>query len=782
MNELNVSNDFQEKDEQAIKIRDMVNLVLRKWFWFVLSLFVCLSIAAVYLMMAPYVYERTATVLIKDDLSGSGETSLFQDLPVFRDQNNVNNEMIVFKSKRLMMEAIRRLKIDISYTVKDKLRKQELYTKSPVAISFINMEESQRASFKARLSTGDEIELWAFRKEEFEDDQPIKAKLNDTIVTPVGTLVVTPTLWYNEAWFDQTITIKKSVFMKVVDRYCHALTVDLADRQSSVVNLTIRDVSVQRAEDVLNTVIAVYNEDAITVKNTMASNTEKFINERLDIIENELGDVDTQIMSYKMQHQITDIQSVAQIALQGTSEADQMINITQSRLAMAEYMRTYLSNPSNHTVMIPNTVIDDLNLGSQITGYNETLVKRNRLIENSSERNPVVQELNNELTARHQNIMRAVENLIVNLKIQLQSEKTRTERLRARVTAIPQQQSAVTTITRQQKIKEELFLYLLNKREENALNKAITESTARIIDVALGSPNPVEPRRMMLLMAAFLLGLAIPSSVFFLMMASDITVRGRKDLTSVLSIPFLGEIPFKKMKNKVVVVKQSGRDHVSEAFRIIRTNMDFLRVRHDDLKVIMTTSTNVGSGKTFVSSNLAVSLAMTGKKVLLIDMDIRKGTLGKELTTNGKDAGLTSYLSKFVNDVESLIIQDDNYPGIDIIPAGPTPPNPAELLLSERLDDLVNELRHNYDYIVIDNVPCRMVADAIISNRVADLTLYVVRAGKLDRRLLPDIEQLYREEKLKNMAMILNGVNPGYGYGYGYGDRYGYGYGYGNDQ
>jgi len=196
----------------------------------------------------------------------------------------------------------------------------------------------------------------------------------------------------------------------------------------------------------------------------------------------------------------------------------------------------------------------------------------------------------------------------------------------------------------------------------------------------------------------------------------------------------------------------------------------------------MTTSTNVGSGKTFVSSNLAVSLAMTGKKVLLIDMDIRKGTLGKELTTNGKDAGLTSYLSKFVNDVESLIIQDDNYPGIDIIPAGPTPPNPAELLLSERLDDLVNELRHNYDYIVIDNVPCRMVADAIISNRVADLTLYVVRAGKLDRRLLPDIEQLYREEKLKNMAMILNGVNPGYGYGYGYGDRYGYGYGYGNDQ
>ena len=788
MNELNVTNNVQAKEEQPVILRDVLFFVIDKWYWFVLSVGVCLAVAVTYLMWTPKVYERTATVLIKDDKAGSGETALFQDLSIFEGKNNVNNEMIVFKSYSLMAEVVRRLKIDVSYTVKDGIRTQELYTNSPVTLTFMNLEETQRASLKTKLLPDKKAVLWDFKTNGFEDAQQMTVNLNDTVNTPIGRLIVTPTLWYDETGFEQTLTVTKSNFAQVTNDYRRTMTVGLADKQTSVVNLSLRDVSIQRAEDVLNTVIAVYNEDAINDKNIMAVNTEDFINERIIIIEQELGLVDTKITSFKTQHQLTDIQSDAQIALQESSEADRIVSALQSRRTMAEYIRTYLTNPGNSTEMIPsNAGIEDINVENQISTYNQTLLKRNRLKESSSERNPVVQDLNNNLNAMRQNITRAIDNLIVNLDIQLRSAKARTERTRARITAVPQQQSEETSIRREQKIKEELYLYLLNKREENALNKAIQENTARIIDAATGAANPVVPRTIPVIMAAFLLGLVLPATILYLLMLSDVTVRGRKDLVSVLSIPFLGEIPFKKMKGKSnaedIAVRENGRDPISEAFRIIRTNMEFMRVKQDNLKVIMITSANAGSGKTFVASNISASLAMTGKKVMLIDMDIRKGTLGKrkdiDKKIDGVEIGLTNYLSKIIDNVDMLITQDKNYSNIDMISSGPEPPNPAELLLSPRLDELINRLREIYDYIVIDNVPCRMIADAFISNRVADLTLYVIRAGKMDRRMLPDIEQLYHDKKLKNMAILLNAVEAGikYGYGYGYGN---YSYGYGN--
>jgi capsular exopolysaccharide synthesis family protein len=798
MNEQAINNgksNLREEDA-SINLHDIFHIVFNKWYWFAISVMVCMVCAVVYLMWTPQIYERKATVLIKDDKTNNAETAMFQDLSFFDVKSNVYNEMIVFKSLSLMKEAVRRLKLDISYTVKDGLRTQELYTNTPVAFTFKDMEDTQWLTFKMKLLPDNEMALWDFKTKGIEHDQLIVVNLNDTVNTPVGKIVATPTLWYNEAWFGKPITVTKSHQKAVINSYRNALMVNLADKQTSVVNLSMKDVSTQRAEDLLNTIIAIYNEEAINDKNIIAVNTENFINNRLIIIERELGNVDEKIQSYKTAHQLTDIQSDAQLALQESSDSDREDIKLQNQRSMAAYIRNYLANPSTGTELIPlNTGVADMNVEKQILNYNETLLKRNRLIENSSELNPVVQDLNNNLNAMRQNIMRAVDNLIVNLDIQLRSVRARTERMRARISAVPKQQTELTSISREQKIKEELYLYLLNKREEKAINKAITENTARIIDAATGSTSPVKPRETTILTAALMMGLIIPALIFYFMLLSDITVRGQKDLRNVLSIPFLGEVPFKKMKNKGkgvpnVVVRENGRDPVSEAFRIIRTNMDFMRVKLDDIKVIMTTSTNVGSGKTFVSSNLAVSLAMTGKKVLLIDMDIRKGTLGKGMderkNIEGYDIGLTSYLSKIVTKIEALIVQDPDYPDVDIIRSGPEPPNPAELLLSPRLDELIEDLRTMYDYIVIDNLPSGMVADAMISNRVTDLTLYVIRAGKLKRYLLPEIEQLHREEKLKNMAAILNGVRSGgigYGHSYGYNSYgYSYGYGYGNNK
>jgi capsular exopolysaccharide synthesis family protein len=786
MSEQLINDSNTNNEESFINIRDILQIVLGKWYWFVISVVVCLVIAVLYLMSEPIIYERTATVLIKDDKTANGETAMFQDLSIFESKNNVNNEMIVFKSHSLISEAVKRLRLDINYKVKRGLRTSDLYTNSPISITFNedDIETTQWVNLRVKLLPDNKIELSDFESENVEKGNSLIVNLNDTVRTPIGRIVITPTLYNNESWRENIIIVTKSNINGTINNYRNRIMVNLADKQTSVVNLSIKDESIQRAEDFLNTVIAIYNEEAVNDKNILAVNTENFINERLIVIEKELGDVDQQIESFKTAHQLTDIQSDAQLALQESSESDREVTRLRNQRSMAEYIRNYLSDAGKSIELIPsNTGVEDINIEGQILNYNEMLMKRNRLIENSSDRNPVVQDLNNNLSAMRQNIMRAVDNLIVNLDIQLRSTIARTERTRARISAVPRQQMEVTGIGRQQKIKEDLYLYLLNKREENAINKAITESTARLIDPATGSDSPVAPRKMIILLAALLLGLSIPAAILYLLMASDITVRNQKDLRNVLSIPFLGEIPFKKAKEKIspVVVRANSRDPVSEAFRIIRTNMDFMRVKYDDIKVIMTTSFNVGSGKTFVASNLAVSFAMTGKKVLLIDMDIRKGTLGKSIDKKkdieGYDIGLTSYLSKLVIKPESLIIQVPEYPDIDIISSGPIPPNPAELLLSPRLDELIGELREKYDYIIADNVPASIVADAAISNRVVDLTLYIIRAGKMDRRMLPMIEQLYKDEKLKNMAVILNGIGVGTGYGYAYGYG-GYGYGY----
>jgi len=489
-----VINSYVQEETTSITLRDLVNIVLHNWYWFVFSVVLCLMGAVIYLMWAPKIYERTATVLIKDDKSNSGETAVFQDLSIFEGKHNVNNEMIVFKSKSLMTEAVRRLKIDISYTWKDRLRLIEMYTNTPVMFTFLNIEETQPVSLKMKLLPDNEILLWDFKTENLISAPPVTALLNDTVKTPIGELVAIPTLWYNETWFNKTITVTKSPVANVIDHFRQAMTVSLTDKQTTAVNLSIKDESIQRAEDVLNTVIAIYNEDAINDKNTMAVTAENFINDRIIIIEDELGSVDRRIQTFKTQQQLTDMKSDAQLALQEGSEADRAIVMLQSQRTMAEYIRTYLADPANSTEMIPaNTGVEDLKLEAQIANYNQTLIRRNRIIENSSERNVVVQELNSSLNSMRRSIMLAVDNLIVNLDIQIRAARARTERTRARIAAVPQQQSEVTSISRQQQIKEELYLYLLNKREENAINKAITESTARIIDPANGSAGPVAP-------------------------------------------------------------------------------------------------------------------------------------------------------------------------------------------------------------------------------------------------------------------------------------------------
>lgn len=770
-------------EENELNLEDILHTVLANWYWFVLSVVICAGAAFLYLKWAPKVYTRTASVLIKDDAKGGAlsESAAFEDLGIFGTKRNVDNEVLVFKSRRLMTEVARNLHLDVSYTVKEGLRTVELYTQSPVLLSFPDAEEAQAFSLRAKPISAEEVVLSDFMIEDESAGKPMTVALNDTVTTPVGRVVVVPSLYYGDKYFNTTVQVTKSPLQNVALGFQANLQATLASKTATIINLTLQDVSIPRAEDVINTLISVYNTDAINDKNQIVMNTSNFINDRLIVIEKELGSVDSDIESYKREHQLTDISSETGMFLQTSSRNQQEGLSLENQLSLAKYIKNYLTDPGKSSELIPaNTGISDVNIESQIGEYNEMLLKRDKLISNSSNKNPVVQDLNNSLIAMKQTIIRSVDNLIVGLNIKIKNVQAQEEQTNRRISAVPTQQKEILSVERRQKIKEELYLYLLNKREENELTQRMTESNARIIDPASGSNVPVAPKSMMIFLASIVLGCAIPAGVLWMLVISDTKVRSRKDVEGVLSVPFLGEIPMRDKKDKnEVVVHENGCDSVSEAFRIVRTNMDFMRVKDKNMQVVMFTSFNPGAGKTFVSINLAMSFALTHKKVVLVDLDIRKGTLSSHVKVS--DMGVTNYLSGRVDNVDEIIRKGELYDKLDIIHAGPVPPNPAELLLSDRLETLVAELRKRYDYIILDNVPAGVVADAVIVNRVADLTIYVVRAGRMDRRALPEVEKIYKEGKLRNMSLILNGTmykHGTYGYHYGYGYGYGYGDGY----
>ena len=774
------TNNSSNKNDQGLNIVDLFMYLASQWKWFLLSILICGGISWYNYARAPLVYFRSATVIIKDP-SNKASTSGLDRFDNFINKVNVANEILQFRSKKLMREVVQRVHADVSYQIKDGLRSNELYNESPVLVSLPDALPEQSFSFTMTLKDAKTVTLSDFSG--IEAKPSYEVALNDTVAIIEGmNVVVTATNYLRDSWLNTPIRVQKLPVESMVNYYKNALGIQQEEEEASILTLALKDSSPARAEDVLNTLITVYNEEAIKEKNQVAVNTANFINERLIIIERELGNVESNLESFKQRNQIVDIASSAGMYMTESQKYNADAMELETQLRLANFIKDYLTDPSKETDLIPsNTGISDMNIENQISLYNAAKLKRDHLIDDSSVNNPVVQELNNSLRAMKQSIIRAVDNMIVSLNVKRNDAQNREMRAQDRVTAIPTKERQMLSIERQQKIKEALYLFLLNKREENALSQAMADNNARVIDGAEGSNAPISPNRNRILLLGLLVGIALPGAVCLAILFMDTRVHGRKDIEGVTSVPYLGEIPLDKeaMKDhrkKVMAVKEQGDDIVSEAFRILRTNMAFLSKKDKPAQVITFTSFNIGAGKTFIARNLSMSLAYMKKRVVMVDLDIRKGTLSRHF--GHYHVGVTNYLSDNTVKVDDIIQHQE---GFDLIPAGILAPNPAELLMDNRLDELMNELRARYDYIIADNVPVGLIADATIANRIADLTIFVVRAGKLDRRQLPDIEKLYQEKKLKNMALVLNGANPerhGYGYSYGYG--YGYGYGYKN--
>lgn len=789
------NNISPKQDEDFLKVQDLLLLCLARWRWFVFSLMLIIGAAILYLLVTPPVYTRSAAILIKEDSKGKslpGELNSFADMGLFQTSTNVNNELLSLQSPYLILEVVKRLNLNVDYFTDGRFHKEILYGQSlPALVSFHELTDNESCSLTMNRLDDGHIQLSGFVRngESMDDDKSCTGYPGDTLHTPLGKITILPVPYYNGEQ-PSAIYISRNTLSAAATNCMQNLSTSLADEKAAVIKLSYRDVSIQRAEDVLNTLIAVYNENWMMDKNRIAISTSRFINERLGVIEHELGNVDEDISSYKSEHLLPDVQAASNMYMTQAYEANSQILKLNNQLYMARYIRDYLIDSSNRNQLLPaNSGIENPNIEKQITEYNAKQLQRNSLIANSSEKNPLVIDLDHALASMRKAIVTSIDNELVTLNTQIRNQQQSERQSTARIAANPTQAKYLLSVERQQKVKESLYLFLLQKREENELSQAFTAYNTRIITPPTGSMLPTSPIKKNILLVAFALGVLIPAVIIFIRENTNSTVRSKKDLEN-MTLPFIGEIPLayrkkrylmpgkKKKEELTIVVKEKSRNTINEAFRVVRTNLEFMTDKEHKFQVIMLASVNPGSGKTFISMNLATSLAIIGKKVITIDLDLRRASLSTYI--RNPKIGISNYLGEKVDATADIIIKGANHPNLDIIPVGTIPPNPTELLFSKRLEQLLNELRKEYDYIFIDCPPAEVVADASIINKLADMTLFIIRAELLDRRMLPEIEKFYTEHKYKNLSLILNGTFSTYNrYGiHKYGYKYGYHYGY----
>lgn len=768
-----------------VKITDILFITLRRWPWLLLSIALFVGAAVFYILRTPPVYTRTASIVIKDNSKGSssGDLGAFADIGLITPQSNINDEINKLQSPDVMEESVRRLGLDKSYTVDGRFHQEILYGPDlPIEIDFPTLADSQNGSLTVDLGSDGSVTLSDVILDGVPTEIPDGGKVTpgDTIRTSAGNIVVRLTGRGDSN--SKTIYVNKSPLRSAAAMFLGEFSVALKSNTGNTINITVTDRSPERAVDLINTVIDVYSEKWIADRNQVSISTANFINERLAVIENELGNVDHDIASYQSEHLIPDVQQAASMYMTENQAASTQLFNLNNQLQMTRYLRNHLGNTTSKNQILPaNTGIGSPSVETQISQYNTLMLERNQKANNSSATHPVVADLDNQLSAMRASIISSLDNQIIALETQMRNLRSSKSATTSQIAAAPAQANHLLSSERQQKVKESLYLFLLQKREENELSQAFTAYNTEIITRPSGSNAPTAPVRNQIILIAFAIGLVLPFGVTYLLESNNTRIRGRKDIES-LTIPFLGEIPNDKpakneRKDTRIVVKQGKRNVINEAFRVLRTNLGFLTSGGKG-NTVMITSFNPGSGKTFLTMNTAVSLAIKGKRVIVVDGDLRRGSASSYV---GYPAtGLSDYLVGETNSLSDLIVANSIIDGLSVIPVGTIPPNPTELLESPRLSELIQTLKSNYDYILIDCPPVEMMADAQIIETLVDRTVFVVRAGLFERSMLPELQRLYDQKKYRNMTLVLNATDPGasrhghaYGYGYGY---YSYGY------
>ena len=810
----------RQPTDNSLSITDMLLICLRHWPWFVLSLIICMSLATLHLLRTPKTYSRTASILVK---TTGGEKSndivMMEELGVNNITSHIYDEIAAIHSPAVILELVRRLHLDLSYYRPGYFRDEPLYAETlPVEVELHELNDNASASFKLTLNGDGTAQMSDIILKGKPADKACRLVIGKKCESPLGPVTIKPTLYYDKEQ-QGDILVTRTSYMTAAGIYGGKISAAQQEDTRSIIDVRCVDNSISRAENILRTIVSIYGEQWVKNRNQISVSTNEFIKERLAVIEKELGNVDQDIAGFKSAHAMPDVNAVAGQAMAQESAADQQRQALSNQLYMVRYVRNYVTDPAHAKQLLPaSSGIGNAAVEAQIAAYNEKLLQRNNLVANSSEKNPLVTDLDVSLDNLRGAIVNSLDNTQTTLNTQLNTVQSVHSQAIGKLTANPTQANHLLSIERQQKVKEALYLFLLQKREENELSQAFTAYNTRTIAEPWGSNSPISPDQNRILLIAFAIALAVPAAWFILREMSNTKVRGRKDLEN-LTIPYIGELPLWKPKkgsedidsSRHFVVRQHSRDITNEAYRVVRTNLEFMTNQEKQCKIIMLTSFNPGSGKTFISANLGATFAIRDSRVICIDLDLRRGSLS-EFVGKPKQ-GLTNYLSGQIDDYKELIVnqpindskssstdantaeavgEDTQSPTVktlDILPMGKTPPNPTELLYSPKLKPMLDELRQHYDYIFVDCPPVEIVADATIISREADVTIFVVRAGLLERSMLPELQKNYDDKKYNNMAILLNGTDAdhhygyrryGYGYGrYGYGKRYGYGY-YGN--
>lgn len=770
-------NDVQEK---PINLREVYEKYIVYWKWILASVLIACVIGFFYLRTQPYTYHLTTTLLVVDQ-SKSGamnEMSMMKQLDVMgfgSSLSMVNNENEVLKSSALMKRVVNQLELHTTYSSTDFLRTIDLYTASPYYVkmdSMALMQLEKTLSFEIAREEGQYTIEGEYNDSAF--SQTVK-KLPAMINTPAGPISIA--LRKGLKFLPQediTVSISNP---NAVGRYISAklLTTEVS-KQVDVINIGINVSNEQKGKDILNTLSAIYNRDAIEQINRSAMNTANFIDDRLRLISGELSDVEGEVESYKQVNQMTDISSDAKIYLERNNEFDQQRIQVENQLSLIRFVEEFISKGANQYALIPNLGLTDVGLVAVIQKYNELLMNRERIAGGSSEENPALRNMNQQIVSARRSIQVSIANSRKGLEITKRELDSQNQRAVSKIRDLPRQEREFIEIKRQQQVKESLYLFLLQKREEASLTMAITVPKGRV----LNTPDVGEqtgPRSKIIMGIFFLLGLAFPLLIIFLRDLINTTISNRAQVEKLSDVPVLSELGHNNTGN-VIIDHASNTDSNAELFRLLRTKLQFT-LDYPSQKVMMVTSTEPGEGKSYVSLNLAISLSLTGKKVMLMGLDLRKPQLKKHLNLDGEE-GMSSILSGHVSDYRSIIQHVAAYPTLDVIPGGVIPPNPNELLMSKRLDDMVEKLRNEYDYIVIDTAPVGAVSDSFLIDRVVDIALYMCRMDYSDKRNIEFLNHIKADKTLKRPYLVINDVNMQSkyyyhrGYSYGYGNYYGH--------